>query len=1084
MKFRARSIAAIAIVVAVVAACGSTESDSTADRDRNVDVAVPNAKFGPNDNGIVVTPVKVTRSQIITTQSYKRQAAEPAVYGAITLRTYGEDNQANPTVDLKIVRIIAGREKLMFDTSYGVKTLAGAETLSDSTEVIVTQNRTVLLVDRQDDGQGGEVAVIRRYMLSTGKLDTTFGSKGQLTINPTRAGVSGVIRFVVEGIDGSLFVGVWEVSATPPKTHIIKYKGDGLRDESFGTLGVATLPPFGPQGETELFVNSAHVVWENSDRGSIMLAATMPTGFPGYDTLIPIRVTAAGGFNEKEMSDAYESRFWRIVAGHDVRVSVDAVRPDTLKTNDSGNAPEELVTRILAGGQMPSPPSGYLIYKSWVALNGFPGNRVATVTPYRFDDADDMFATDERILGAMTQFSIDGWMANIGTVTSRRANFQGLALMSIAPLNEERPGTLASTIRLADYPSTRLTPTRLRVGSAGQLYFSQRAFSSSPPLGSVSGGIVQKSWGVALDANGMQQSGMTTPVVESPINVAVATSRTANVENETESVTTVFDETGLLHALYPTGETLSVESVKAGGSLTRKGTPLSMSPTWGSPALPRNSDLVVVRDGVLWVAGVYPSLRAETLDVSAFGIAKFDLATGAIDASYGDDGVSVLGISALGDYGSRPPEIVVNPDGSSALVITTKLESKSQAFVLTNPSAGNKKVDLKALSQSMKPTIITIDNDVLTRNTIVNGPIGFGVDAAGRVVAAQVRRELAFKTSATRPDASFTVRIWRFGSNTQLDQSFDGGYVEHDITGSVDVQPYMDTVPQVAVQADGKILIGLNGVRSPDTLVIEAATARVREDVHVLARFTAAGQFDAITAPPPKPVVAPARIEALPAVPTQTEERAAVDNPFTGGTTLTESVVTIPEVKLPAEITAAASGPGASAASQSIIPPRIQILTAVSTLDRSIGVKWAIPASLAKAEVTYEVTASPGGKTCATTSTLCVFRGLDPWTPYSFTVAVKSGAEGVAASDPSLPAKPLRILARNKSVKTANLITPASKGKLKWKVTGACKLSKDAATLTLPKDATTCTLSVRSPKSGKTPATTRSITIDVRAIVN
>lgn len=1077
MKFHVRSVFAFVVAASLIAGCGSSESDSSGDRERNVDSGVLNAKFGPNESGIAVTPVKLTRRQSIVSQSYKRQAAEPAVYGAVTLRTADAAGGEGSTVDLKLVRIIPGDKKLVFDPVYNVKTLSGAESISSNTEVVVTQNRTVLLLDRQDEGQEGESVVVRRYMLTTSKPDTTFGNKGQLTIDPARVGFPGRVRFVVEGVDGSLFVGVWQTTVSPAVNHIIKYRGDGLLDESFGRAGIATIPPFGPKGDIDLFVHSAHVVWENDERGSIVLAATMSTGFSGYEYLIPVRMSSSGKFNDTELAAAHDSRVWRIVAGFDVGVGIDAMRPDTLTPDSSGNAPEELVTRILFGGEMPFGKSGYLIYKSWIARNGFPGNRVATVAPYRFSDIDNMFASDERVLENMRQFSIGGLMANVGSVTSRGANFQGLALMTTVPLQEEQPGTLASTIRLADYPSTRLTPTRLRLGSSGELYFSQRALGAPAESGAINDAIVQKAWGVALDANGLPLNGMSNPVVESPINVAVSASRTANVDNQTESVVTVFDEAGAVHALYLDNDGLAVESVKEGGTFTRKGIPLTTASAWGSPSLPRSPDLVVVRDGVLWVASFYSSRRAETRDVSVFGLAKFDLATGAIDENFGDGGVSVLGIPQVAMYGTRPAEIVVNADGSSAVIISNAGDLETKAFVLSVPASGNQSVDLAKLSTSIKPLIVSIPKEVLTRDGISTGPIGFGVDATGRVLAAQVRRVLSYGTNASRPDANFTVRIWRFGANSQLDQSFDGGYVEHDITGSVDVQPYMDTVPQVAAQPDGKILIGLNGVRSSGPQLIEAATARAREDVHVLARFTSVGQFDAIKAPPPKPVIAPARIEALPAAPAETEERTAVENPFTKETLQSETVVTIPEVKLPIAVAASPE------AKEPAVPPRLQILTAVSTLDRSIGVKWAIPASLTKATVTYEVTAVPGGKTCTTNSTLCVFRGLEPWTAYSFTVAVKSGAEGVAPSDPSPPAKPLRILARNKTVKTADLITPAAKGKLKWKATGACKLSKDFATLTLPKDATTCSLSVRSPKSGKTPATTRSITIDVRAIV-
>lgn len=1082
MKFRIRFIAALAIVSAFVAGCGSSETDTSGERDRNVDVQVSNAKFGPNDNGIVVTPIKMTKTQEIASQSYKRQASEQAVYGAVTLRTHSENGQLDPNVDLKLVRIVPGKDSLKFDPNYNVKTLIGAERISLSTEVVVTQNKSVLLLDRLDGDAGNQTVTIRRFMLATGKPDTTFGAKGQLSVDPAMAGVPGLVRFVVEGVDGSILVGVWQVDTETPLNHILKYRGDGLLDRSFGNKGVATIPQFLTKGKGGLFINAAHVVWENSDRGAIILAATTFTGFQSYDYLVPIRVSADGFFDDGELKSADEYAGIRIVSGSGTTVGIDAIRPDRLTPDPTGNSPEELVTKILIGGEVQFRFSPTVVYKSWYAANGFPGLRFATNAPREFTDPDGVFYNDEKILGQMHQVSIDGIVANVGSVVSRGSNFQGLGLMSVNPSDESNPGILSSTIRLAEYPTTRLTATRLRLGSNGRLYFSEWALGAPTTSKAIGDAVVQKSWGVALDANGMPVPGGAGAVVASPINLAISTSTSANVYDETQDVVTVFDESGRLYAVYPSGDDLAFEMVGQGSSLTRKGSPLRLSSSWSRPSLhhqPQNSDLVVVRDGKMWIGTIYTSEREETFGVTAFGIARFDLSTGKADETYGDDGVSVVGIPPLAFYGSRRPELVVNPDGSSAVVIVTTGQTETKGVVLSAAANGNKKVDLRRLSESMKPTIVSIAPDVLTRDDIAEGPIGFTADPQGNVLAAQVRRKLDYVTSASHPDAFFTVRLWRFTPNSTLDPSFDGGYVEHDVTGSVDVQPYLDTVPQLAVQADGKVLLGLNGVRTPSAAYVDAEAARVREDVHVLARLTAVGALDAIKAPAPKAVPLPVQIELRPTEPTQptqTEAPAALADPFTKETALTETVVTIPEAKLPVLSVA----PGVSAPA---VPPRLQILATVSSLDRSIGVKWAIPESLAKSNVTYEVTAMPSGKTCSTSSTLCVFRGLDAWTAYSFTVVVKSGAEGILPSEASPPAKPLRILARNKTVKTSELITPAAKGKLKWKAGGPCKLSKDASTLTLPKDAATCTLSVRSPKVGKTPAATRFISIDVRAIV-
>jgi hypothetical protein len=70
--------------------------------------------------------------------------------------------------------------------------------------------------------------------------------------------------------------------------------------------------------------------------------------------------------------------------------------------------------------------------------------------------------------------------------------------------------------------------------------------------------------------------------------------------------------------------------------------------------------------------------------------------------------------------------------------------------------------------------------------------------------------------------------------------------------------------------------------------------------------------------------------------------------------------------------------------------------------DRSALVSWTAPASSGSYAVsTYQVTSSPGGRTCLTSSLSCKVVGLTNGTAYTFTVKALTGAGWSSASDPS-----------------------------------------------------------------------------------
>ena len=143
--------------------------------------------------------------------------------------------------------------------------------------------------------------------------------------------------------------------------------------------------------------------------------------------------------------------------------------------------------------------------------------------------------------------------------------------------------------------------------------------------------------------------------------------------------------------------------------------------------------------------------------------------------------------------------------------------------------------------------------------------------------------------------------------------------------------------------------------------------------------------------------------------------------------------------------------------------------------DGSVEVSWISNAVTTNA--TFTVTASPGGKTCTSTTTSCVVKGLDAWQKYTFTV---SQAGEALQSGASVETQPVRMVKVGSSVAVKKLLAPGSKGAAKYAVSGGCKLSK-STTLVAPKKAGTCLLTVKTAKVGKTAATARSVRIQVVA---
>jgi subtilisin family serine protease len=103
--------------------------------------------------------------------------------------------------------------------------------------------------------------------------------------------------------------------------------------------------------------------------------------------------------------------------------------------------------------------------------------------------------------------------------------------------------------------------------------------------------------------------------------------------------------------------------------------------------------------------------------------------------------------------------------------------------------------------------------------------------------------------------------------------------------------------------------------------------------------------------------------------------------------------------------------------------------------DGAATVSWTAPADGGSAITGYAVTASPGGRTCATTgATSCVVTGLTNGTAHTFTVRATNATGTGPASAPSAAVTPMGAVQRYVSSVYADLLkrTPDSGGLVHW----------------------------------------------------
>lgn len=206
----------------------------------------------------------------------------------------------------------------------------------------------------------------------------------------------------------------------------------------------------------------------------------------------------------------------------------------------------------------------------------------------------------------------------------------------------------------------------------------------------------------------------------------------------------------------------------------------------------------------------------------------------------------------------------------------------------------------------------------------------------------------------------------------------------------------------------------------------------------------------------------------------------AATTTVTLGTPPTTTPTTSPTV--PTTVPPTTSPPVTSAPTTTVpeVPPAPSSALS-SSGNRSITVSWS--AVVSTGPVTYVVTVAPGGYTCTTTGTACIFVGLANGTNYTFTVASRNSAGELSTSAASVSARPgfvVNIVKVKRSSRTslARMVSSVSKGTRAYRVTsGKCRIV--SGRLVAPAAAGTCKVRVSVARKAPYAAMSTTFTVSV-----
>jgi len=297
--------------------------------------------------------------------------------------------------------------------------------------------------------------------------------------------------------------------------------------------------------------------------------------------------------------------------------------------------------------------------------------------------------------------------------------------------------------------------------------------------------------------------------------------------------------------------------------------------------------------------------------------------------------------------------------------------------------------------------------------------------------------------------ARFDMRVTKFLPSGEIDETY-GAQGE-----AILENPPVTYEVRAAVDAESRVYLGYIYNSNSNVVTIE------------IARFTASGTLDvAQDVAAPATTLAPQPGASSPADKSAARREQTVADKELAEVEAERRQTKAADAALPSDngVTVLVDGPVLS----SVVPSQDRSLTVTWTLSSSGGVKNVV------------ATAMPGGRSCASTTRICVIRGLDPTIAYTVTVGVQGGEPSKVARSTVVPTKPVVSLKVGRVASPTTFVRPASKGKATWKVRGGCKLNETNTRITAPKSPTTCQLSVTTAKSGSTPKTTKSVTIVVK----
>lgn len=162
-------------------------------------------------------------------------------------------------------------------------------------------------------------------------------------------------------------------------------------------------------------------------------------------------------------------------------------------------------------------------------------------------------------------------------------------------------------------------------------------------------------------------------------------------------------------------------------------------------------------------------------------------------------------------------------------------------------------------------------------------------------------------------------------------------------------------------------------------------------------------------------------------------------------------------------------------------PPAVP--ASIKTTMSNLAVKFSWPAVTNTLNVTYTLTASPGGRKCITKKTSCTITKLKNGTNYRFSMTTKSPTAKVSTSKlvvrarPGFTVKKTTVAPRSRTT-LGSLLTTISKGQKTWSETGTCSIV--SGRLVAPRKKATCVVTLRVARTAKHPAMSTRLAVVVK----